>query len=169
MRVRVGATFVYATNNKLKFAVRARPRERKWWWLVPSWNVTSLDPKWFNATLKTGNNNAWSIMISLRRIISLAESRKGPHWDGYYEMISQTVKGSLFICQFSHFYCPLTIRRCFWNLYCDLNDIFTKGSKPIKPSKTKCIFIYIGSSTLKKYKQNKNLTTPYHVFLIVPS
>ena len=35
-------------------------------------------------------------MISLRRIISLAESRKGPHWDGYYEMISQTVKGSLF-------------------------------------------------------------------------
>ena len=41
-------------------------------------------------------------MISLRRIVSLAESRKGPHWNGYYfcyvEMISQAVKGSLFIC-----------------------------------------------------------------------
>ena len=85
--------------------MRARPRERKWWWLVPSWKVPSLDPKWFNPTLKTGNNNAWSIMISLRRTMSLAESRKGPHWNGYYfcyvEMISQTVKGSLFMCQFS--------------------------------------------------------------------
>lgn len=146
MQVRVGATFIYTTNNKLK--------------LCSAHAAKGTEVMMIDAKLK-------SFQFRTQVVQSYLENRKQqclinndfPASERLLFLLCRNDLPNYANCK--QIYSPLTIRRRLGNLYCDLNNIFMNSSKPIKPSKTKCMFI--SSKQQKNTYRTKN-SPPFNTF-----